>query len=87
MFSHLYKPFPRPSCVFFPFCLLTVFSRFLQASLNFDNPTLKSLLKALPESPPAMAQRQCLQRGGLYDGEDNDKNLSYDYDSYDGDKH
>ena len=36
----------------------------LQASLNFDNPTLKALLQALPEAP-AQAQYLCLQRCGL----------------------
>ena len=51
---------------------------FSQASLNFDDPTLKALLKALPEAP-AMAQRQCLQRCGLGD----DDILSYDYESMD----
>ena len=45
-----------------------------QASLNFDNPTLKALLEALPEAP-AMAQRKCLQRCGLGD----DGKLSYNY--------
>ena len=49
-----------------------------QASLNFDDPTLKALLQALPEAP-AMAQRQCLQRCGLGD----DDILSYDYESMD----
>ena len=66
--------------------LSLLFSRCLQASLNFDDPTLKSLLKALPEAP-AMAQRQCLQRCGLYDGDDGDLELSYDYDSDGGDEH
>ena len=37
--------------------------------MDFDDPTLKALLKALPEAP-AKAQRQCLQRCGLYDGDD-----------------
>ena len=59
--------------------LLTGASRFQQTSLNFDDPTLKSLLKALPEAP-AMAQRQCLQRCGLYKGDNKT------YDSGDGDK-
>lgn len=50
----------------------------LQASLDFDDPTLKALLEALPEAP-AMAQRQCLQRCGLVD----DDNLSYGYEPMD----
>ena len=77
----------RPTRVFWfhstPGCCV---SCCLQASLNFDDPTLEALLKALPEAP-AMAQRQCLQRCGLDAGSDDD-NLSYNYDSLNGsDKH
>ena len=60
-------------------CVFLRCDRLLQASLNFDDPTLKALLKALPEAP-AKAQRQCLQRCGLYKDEDKT------YDSGDGDK-
>ena len=35
-----------------------------QASLNFDDPALEALLKALPEAP-AMARRQCLKMCGM----------------------
>ena len=51
----------------------------LQASLNFDDPTLKALLQALPEAP-ARAQRQCLQRCDLYKGDDGKKDESGDGD-------
>ena len=47
--------------------------------MNFDDPTLKSLLEALPEAP-AMAQRQCLQRCGLYKDDDYKHNGSGDGD-------
>ena len=51
-----------------------------QASLNFDDPTLEALLKALPQAP-AMARRQCLKMCGLDDPEDGkDGDYSYDYD-------
>eukprot|EP00904_Undaria_pinnatifida_P006385 jgi/Undpi1/2877/HiC_scaffold_14.g06254.m1 len=51
-------------------------SEAIQASLNFDDPTLKNLIASLPEAP-AMAQRMCLQRCGLVD--DGDNNYSYNY--------
>ena len=41
-----------------------------QASLNFDDPTLEALLKALPEAP-ASARRQCLKACGLDDPNEN----------------
>ena len=47
-----------------------------QASLNFDDPTLKALLESLPEAP-AMAQRKCLQRCGL--GDDDELSYNYEY--------
>ena len=47
---------------------------FSQASLNFDDPTLKALLEALPEAP-AMAQRKCLKACGL-DKDDESKKYS-----------
>ena len=40
-----------------------------QASLNFNDPTLKKLLKALPEAP-AMARSKCLKMCGLDDPEE-----------------
>ena len=77
--SYIYRAFLATARFVFLCALLTVSSCFLQASLNFDDPTLKSLLKALPEAP-AKAQRQCLQRCGLY----KDENKTYG--SGDGDK-
>eukprot|EP00904_Undaria_pinnatifida_P006379 jgi/Undpi1/2871/HiC_scaffold_14.g06248.m1 len=41
-------------------------SEAIQASLNFDDPTLKNLIASLPEAP-ALAQRGCLKRCGLLD--------------------
>lgn len=58
-----------------------MFFFFSQASLNFDDPTLKKLIASLPEAP-AMAQRQCLERCGLLK---DDKRPEYDDDSYDSD--
>ena len=59
-------------------CLLALatVALLLQASLNFDDPTLKALIASLPEAP-ALAQRGCLQRCGLLDDDD----FSYDFDS------
>ena len=48
-----------------------------QASLNFDDPTLKALLEALPEAP-AMAQRKCLKACGLYKDDDSKRDSSDD---------
>ena len=66
-FVYTHRVIPTVSSVILLYLLLLWW--LLQASLNFDDPTLKALLKALPEAP-AMAQRKCLQRCGLYDGDD-----------------
>ena len=58
---HRLPPFRRPRIV--------ETSVLPQASLNFDDPTLKALLEALPEAP-AMARSKCLKMCDLDDSEE-----------------
>lgn len=64
--NHAYS---RSRCFWFQNCVASVDLGIFQASLNFDDPTLKALLEALPEAPAA-ARRQCLQRCGLATDDD-----------------
>ena len=76
-----------PVSLVFPFPLFPassyrrVFCYLSQASLNFDDPTLKALIEALPEAP-ARAQRMCLERCGLLD---DDRKYDDDRKKYDDD--
>eukprot|EP00903_Cladosiphon_okamuranus_P019871 g18264.t1 len=57
-------------------------SEAIQASLNFDDPDLAALLKALPEAPAA-ARRQCLKACGM---DDDNNNYEYTKEEDDDDK-